>query len=261
MSDILCNINLPVHSADIAAGLFFLAGGLLLVRWFAKGGPASIAKKRIRYNRIPYYIPFLLVFVWIIAITGISQLLESFFPGENAEGSEITAYVAIVLVEVAMITFFLCLARKNFARGLRGFGLDIRTLPRDICSAVINYITVFPLVFLGLLAVVWIGRMVKGEDFQMQQNEGLGILLESSTSQQCFLVVAFIVIVPIFEEMLFRGLLQSVLRQFAGKAWIAIITASTVFAFLHPPMHWPILVHAIFNAANVAGTLLSSQNY
>lgn len=279
MSDILLNINLPVHPADIVSGLIFIAGGVLLVLWFATAGPASLAKNRIRHNRIPYYMPFLLVFVWIIGISLVSMQLKRFFPGENADGSEITTYVAIVLVEVAIIAFIFCLARKNFARGLRGFGLNIRTLLRDICSAAINYITVFPLVMIGLLAVVWVGQMVKGEDFLMQKNEGLEILLKSSPSQQCFLILAFVVIVPIFEEMLFRGLLQSVLRQFVSNAWIAIIAASVIFTLLHPPMHWPalfflsccmgyayeksgslirpILVHAIFNAVNIAGVLLS----
>ena len=282
MSDILLNINLPVHPVDIATCLFFIAGGLLLVRWFATAGLASLAKTRIRHNRIQYFIPFLLVFVWISAIFVVAQQLKRFFPGENADGIGFTDYIAIVLVEIVMIAFILCLARKNFARGLRGFGLDIRTLFKDFYSALINYIAVFPLVFVGLFTVVWIGEMVKGEDFQMQQNEGLGILLESSVSQQCFLVIAFVLIVPIFEEMLFRGLLQSVFRQYVANAWIAIIAASLIFSLLHPPMHWPalfflsccmgytyeksgslirpILVHAIFNAANVAAAIFSSSN-
>lgn len=279
MRDILININFTVNPAEILSALLFIAGGLLLVLWFANGGIASLEKSRIRYNRISYYIPFLLVFVWIIALSFVSVQLKRLFPSENEEASGFTNYIAILLVEIVMIAFILCLAHKNFARGLRGFGFDIRTVFKDICSAVINYITVFPLVLLGLFAVVWIGRIVKGEDFLMQQNEGLGMLLESSTLQKCFLVVAFVVIVPIFEEMLFRGFLQSVLRQYVRNAWIAIIAASILFSMFHPPMHWPaifflsccmgytyeksgslirpILVHAIFNAANVAGALMS----
>lgn len=280
MSDILLNAKLSIDPSQIATGSLFVAGLVLLAIWLEKGGAASLIKSRIRQNRISYYTPFLLVFVWIVAVALVSGLLKRFYGGENADDSEFTGYVAFVVVEIVMIILFIFLAGQDFARGLRGFGLDGRTVFRDIGAAVINYIAVFPLVFLGIFVVVWIGQMVKGEDFLMQQNEGIGMLTESSAFRQCFLVIAFVIIVPIFEEMLFRGLLQSVLRQYVTSAWIAIIGASVLFTMLHPWMHWPalfflsccmgytyeksgsliraILVHAIFNAANVAGALLSS---
>ena len=279
MKNLLLNIDLAVSPLAILSTLFFLAGCLLLALWFASGPIASLAKTRIRHNRIPYYTPFVLIFLWLIAVAFVSGQLKHFYGNENAEGPTFIDYIAITAVEIAMITVILCLARKKFARGLRGFGLDMTTAFKDLFSAIVNYITVFPLVFVGLLVIVWIGQMIKGEDFLMQQNQGLNILLESTMSQKYFLVISFIVIVPIFEEILFRGILQSVLRQYVAKAWVAIIAASIIFSLLHPPMHWPalfflsccmgyayeksgslirpIIIHAIFNAINIAGALLA----
>ena len=90
---------------------------------------------------------------------------------------------------------------------------------------------------------------------------------------------AFTVDVPIFEEMLFRGILQSMIRRYLGSPWAAILISSVIFALMHP--YWmhlpalfmlslgmgyayersgslvrPIFVHAIFNSASITAALL-----
>lgn len=256
----------------------FLTGSILLIIWLT-GAAGSLAESRARRNKLAYYMPFVLVFIWLAAIAVVSRLLRQFCGPEKASGSEFTDYVAVAGVEIAMILLFLCVARKYFARGLRGFGLDLRRIWPDFRAAVLNYVTVFPLVIVSVFLVMWAGELIGGDEFRMQQNAGLGTLAESGGVQLCLLIVAFVVIVPVFEEILFRGLLQSVLRQFSGSAWIAITGASVLFMLMHPWMHWPalfflsccmgytyeksgslvraIFVHAIFNAINVTGLLLS----
>ena len=223
--------------------------------------------------------PFLFVFIWLFALAAVSRLLRLLYESENAPGSDLTDYIAVAGVEMAMIAMFLCIARKYFARGLRGFGLDLRTIWTDLRTAVLNYITVFPLVILSVFLVMWAGTRIVGEDFQIQQNEGLSVLAQSSGPQICFLIISFVLIVPIFEEILYRGLFQSALRRLAPNPWIAIIAASVIFMLMHPWTHWPaifflsccmgytyersgslirpILVHMIFNGINVTGMLLS----
>ena len=89
-------------------------------------------------------------------------------------------------------------------------------------------------------------------------------------------------IVPIFEEMLFRGFLQSTLRSATGP-WTAIIVTSVFFALVHWPNYThmpalfllscgfgyayersgslfrPILMHALFNSISIAGTLFQAS--
>lgn len=274
---ILANTTIEVGPIEIFNGLILLAGSVLLIIWLARSA-GSLAKSRVRRNKLAYYMPFLLIFIWLAGMAGGSSLLRKFFGIEEGPESNFTDYVAVTGVEIAMILLFLCIARKYFARGLGGFGLDFRTVWKDFPAALLNYVTVFPLVILSIFLVTRAGELIGGDEFQMQQNAGLGVLAESGGAQMCLLIFSFVLVVPVFEELLFRGLLQSALRSFGGKAWVAIIIASVLFMLMHPWMHWPalfflsccmgytyeksgsllraIFVHAIFNAINITGSFL-----
>lgn len=95
---------------------------------------------------------------------------------------------------------------------------------------------------------------------------------------------AAVVLAPILEEIVYRGFLQSALLRMFGKPWAAIVVASAVFAAMHiipsgSAVPWyavpaiftlglamgtafertgrlgvAIVMHALFNAANVALT-------
>jgi hypothetical protein len=88
-----------------------------------------------------------------------------------------------------------------------------------------------------------------------------------------------VVIAPVFEEVLFRGFLQSALRSAGVNRWAVIAFVSVFFAFLHYPnyshmlalfflslglgyayehsgsLFRPILMHVFFNGFSVAVTL------
>ncbi|MEO0475654.1 MAG: CPBP family intramembrane glutamic endopeptidase [Planctomycetota bacterium] len=93
------------------------------------------------------------------------------------------------------------------------------------------------------------------------------------------LIISAVILAPLLEEILYRGIFQtSLLRVFRGRRWPALIIASAVFAVIHlsvTPWHGlimlfvvglvfgyvyertgslltPILAHAVFNAANIA---------
>jgi membrane protease YdiL (CAAX protease family) len=88
-------------------------------------------------------------------------------------------------------------------------------------------------------------------------------------------------IVPVFEELLFRGFFQTTLRSLSGSPWVGIVLTSVFFAILHPPTHIPalfmlsvglgyayersgsllrpILMHIFFNGLSIGMTLLAAQ--
>lgn len=97
-----------------------------------------------------------------------------------------------------------------------------------------------------------------------------------------------VILAPIFEELLFRGMLQTAILRAFGRPWLAILLTSALFAAMHAiggiNMPWyaiagifvlsiglgvafertkrigvPIIMHVLFNAANVAITLLVSR--
>ncbi len=117
----------------------------------------------------------------------------------------------------------------------------------------------------------------------MQRHEQLKVVTEHPHLVLRILVVAgAVVIVPLFEELLFRGLIQTMLRsflfEFGNRVWLAIAFSSGLFVMMHEDRsHWPalfvlglcmgyayeksgslwrpIFIHAIFNATAVIATL------
>ena len=170
-------------------------------------------------------------------------------------------------------------AKKFFVQGLEGLGINLKTIASDAAWALLNLISVLPLVMGMVLVVLYIGSYFGGEDFQMQQNVGLEVLLKyDNIWLRIFMIVFAAGITPVFEELLFRGLFQTMLRSFNVSVWRSIFLTSIVFAALHPPMHFPallilsvcmgysyeksgsllrpILIHLLFNATSITFALL-----
>ncbi|MHC5083295.1 MAG: lysostaphin resistance A-like protein, partial [Planctomycetota bacterium] len=60
----------------------------------------------------------------------------------------------------------------------------------------------------------------------------------SNVFLQALVVIFAVCIVPVFEEMLFRGFLQTSIRSLTGSSAIAILISSALFVILHQPHHW-----------------------
>jgi hypothetical protein len=92
------------------------------------------------------------------------------------------------------------------------------------------------------------------------------------------IVFTTIVVVPFAEELVFRGMLQTLLRSYIVRPWPAIIIASFIFIIFHiDTLHWPalfvlalclgyayeksgslfrsIFIHSMFNALSVVSAL------
>jgi uncharacterized protein len=172
------------------------------------------------------------------------------------------------------------LGSRFFARGLRGFGLRVRGLAGDLGWSLVYLVAIMPVVMGALHLVQWAGQRYL-QEFEMERNEVLVVLMQHEQVWVIALVVVMAaVVVPIFEELLFRGMLQTSLRNVLRGRWAAIVISSIVFALLHPLTHAPalllfslaigysyersgslmrpIFMHMIFNAVSVAGVLWSA---
>jgi membrane protease YdiL (CAAX protease family) len=256
-------------------------GVVFLVIWLVKySGPAALRDSPNRENKMPFYLPFGLIFIWIV-LAAIGAWGARIVTKEVPEWlSEFVVYMVITYIEIVMCLVILYLAHYTFARRLKGFGLNLRTVVRDFFAAAVNFIAVYPLVISGLMFVTLAGRFVMGEDFEMMENEGLTVMIDTpGLIVKVLLFISFGVVVPVFEEMLFRGMLQSMIRTHLRNPWAAILISSVVFALMHP--YWmhlpalfmlslgmgyayersgslvrPIFVHAIFNSASMTAALL-----
>jgi len=141
---------------------------------------------------------------------------------------------SMALMEVMMIAVILWLAGRTFAGGLRGFGLDTRRVGRDIMWATVAYLAFFPVAMLVAEGTMWIAKWLRPE---WQPVEHAVVLLLKAEDLpafwRCLLWLVAGVLAPVFEELLFRGLLQSWFRSASGTAWLAICTCGLLFGAIH----------------------------
>jgi len=136
------------------------------------------------------------------------------------------------------------------------------------------------IMMLSSSAMQQLGKLVDPA-FEIGANEGLDALKQNPHPAMKILMLTYLaVLVPVFEELLFRGLIQSMARSYLDSPWLAILITSSIFALMHPMLHWPaifmlslgigysyersgslfrpIFIHIFFNATNVCAFLLSN---
>jgi hypothetical protein len=96
------------------------------------------------------------------------------------------------------------------------------------------------------------------------------------------IILAAVVLAPFGEELLFRGVLQSMLRRYLHSPWVAISITSVLFAAIHYPfidslpalfalslvlgcsyertgrLYSPIMIHMLFNLVMVIDALTNT---
>jgi membrane protease YdiL (CAAX protease family) len=152
------------------------------------------------------------------------------------------------------------------------FGFTTQRLARTLVLAVLATAIVLPIT----MALGWVSRMVlEGMGRQVELQESVKSLQTTQTfAQQLYFGFVTIIVAPIMEEMLFRGVLYPSIKQ-AGYPKVALWSTSLLFAFSHGnamafvPLLFmaviliflyettenllaPILTHSLFNAANFA---------
>jgi membrane protease YdiL (CAAX protease family) len=265
---------------DPASIILCTTGMCLLIGWlFWFGGFGALRQGPVRRHRRRFlYWPPAILAIWILTMVGIQTVVSVFFDAFPAAQRTIISYFANIVLEIALIVLMLLIAESLFARGLRGLGLKRVPIPTDAAMATVNLLAVFPLVFGGLALTLAAGRLLSGPDFDLQVHQSLEILSDAGPGLKIMIFTFAVLIVPVFEELLFRGFLQTSLRSVSGRPWTAIVMTSLFFAILHPATHIaalfmlscglgyayersgsltrPILMHVLFNGLNVAVTLL-----
>jgi len=269
-----------------ADNLIYLLGLALLTRWLLKTslGRKALADSLPRRNNMPFYMPFIPLFIWFWLISIGNWLIDKINYQSSANNWQITFFYNLVLgiAEIVTIVVMIFLVKAAFTRRLKGFGLNAKTIPKDIPTAIVNLLSVWPIVVAIVILTLYIGRFIWGQDFQMQKHEQLNsITAYQQLPLRITVVITTVIIAPVFEEMLFRGLFQTMLRSFLYKPWLSILISSVLFASVHQMGHWPalfvlaiclgyayeksgslfrpIFIHALFNGINIAATLSAAN--
>ena len=270
-----------ITGLHVLVGIIGLSGLGILINWGVGASFSTVlADSPVRRNRLWPGLAFGVIIFWqLMVVLGIS-VVRAISAGARPWVADFANYVWMLIVEVVLIILALYIGRDYFARRVKGLGLNFRTIVGDLKAGSINFLAAYPLVMAGSWLMTFSGGLISGEDFQMDTSEGLLVLAEYPLPLLRVVVVLFIVVVtPFFEEVLFRGLLQSSIAGFVPRRWMAIVLASVLFTALHPWTHWlalfplscvmgysyeksgsllrPIFIHMLFNGFSVAASLVS----
>jgi membrane protease YdiL (CAAX protease family) len=141
----------------------------------------------------------------------------------------------------------LAVAAATFPTGLsRGMGLSLRHWPWDTARAVLAYLLILPVChgLLQLMAFLLPDALVRPHTLFVYMGQ-------VGPAWQVLAVFSAVLLAPVAEEVFFRGLLQSMVRQYTGRPWVAVVLTSLFFAAVHAPL-WHTLP-ALFALSIVLG--------
>ncbi len=258
--------------------LICLAGLILFARWLLKTslGRKALADSVPRRNNMPAYLPFVPLFICFGTVWLIASITHRVFGDLQGWQSNFLDNLILCISELMAIVVIIFLARIHFARRLKGFGLNVKTMVKDFFAAFVNLLTVWPLITAAILLTMFFGEHIWGREYQMQQHQQLKLITEHpQLPLRIMIFVVAVVIASLFEEMIFRGLFQTTIRSYlearpsnagfrlkpavggsmlhrkvscgdtrrgSGKAWLAILISSGLFTTIHANTgHWPAL--------------------
>ena len=175
-------------------------------------------------------------------------------------------YQGVTLVAVGV---FLRMHRTTWSEA---FGFTTQRLVRTLVLAVLATAIVLP-IMLGLGRVSQLVLEGMGHSAEVQQSVK-SFQSTETLGQQIFFVIVTVLVAPVLEEVLFRGILYPSIKQ-AGFPKIALWSTSIIFALSHANamafvsllfmavilvflyettenLLAPFVTHALFNATNVA---------
>jgi membrane protease YdiL (CAAX protease family) len=267
-----------------ATDFIWLAGLALLACWLLD---TSLGRKALidsppRRNSMPPYLPLVPLLLWFGGIAMTVVLVQKLTPGLQGWQKIFRDHLIMSIGAIVTMATMMFLAHVHFARRLKGFGLNIKTVAKDFFMAIAYLLAVWPLILAVVTVTMYVAKLIWGADYQMQQHEQLETITEyTQLPLRIMIVFVAVVIAPLLEEMLFRGFVQTTIRSFFNlkdSAWPAIAASSIFFAIMHAdPGHWPalfvlgvclgysyeksgslfrpIFIHLFFNASSIATAL------
>jgi len=246
--------------------LIFFAGLVIFACWVRKTslGKKALADSVPRRNNMPAYLPFVPLFIWMLANSITASIAKTLFSDLQGRQNDFLDNLILGISELTAIAVIIFLARIHFTRRLKGFGLNIKTVVKDFFAAFVNLLTIWPVIISAMGLTIYFGELVWGREYQMQQHQQLKLITEHpQLLPRILIVVLAVIIAPLLEEMLFRGLFQTTIRSYietfrsllipqnkpdekrtddSNGAWPAIVISSGLFTMTHANAgHWPAL--------------------
>jgi len=224
---------------EYANWLIVLVGAAFSLTWVVwwlrcRRDPLRMAPDRPSHLR-PDCIPGCML-AYLIALIAGQALLDRFVKPALAAGAAdlLDRVVPPVLGGVFGAAACIWYGIQGFQRGARGFGLTSGALGRDVLAGVVGWFVAMA-VCIGLLyasehLLQWLRPAWKPPGhpaMEALQAAGMPFWV------RVFAVVGPIVVAPVAEELFFRGIVQSFLRQYLGGRWRPILIGAAFFGAAH----------------------------
>ena len=286
--NILQNIEEMTNISNAIELLIAAIGIMLFISWLRRTrfGSKALLDSRPRRNWMPLILPLFVIFAIFLFIGITTQLAEKILTDNENSNANLISNILSIITGIISIIAILLFVRIFFARGVKGIGLNIKTIVRDLGFAFVYLISIWPIMTIIILAVMSINQIFISPEYEMPVHQELqNITVNHDIWIRISIAFMTIVITPFLEELLFRGLFQSAIRTSLNvkhAAWIAIFITSIFFAINHANFsHWPILfvlaacmgysyeksgslfqpifIHMIFNASSIIATWFSNS--
>jgi len=198
-------------------------------------------------------------------------------------GSSQIVIIAGIARSLAAIIGGLIMATYSFDGGaVGGMGFTPRRWINDSIRSAIGLMAILP-ICMGLLIATTLLIQQWWPDL-LVIHQFLKILTDPKTHVfwRAMVILTAVVLAPLAEEVIFRGLLQSMFRRYLRRPWGAIVVTSILFSAMHftdikslpalfalslalgynyertGRLYSPIMIHMLFNLVNIAEMLTNT---
>ena len=118
---------------------------------------------------------------------------------------------------------------------LRRVGLLPRDLVGEVKAGLVGWLMAVPMVFSAIGVAVELAAALGQPGLQVGHEMLIDIKCADSQWTRASLIVSAVILAPIFEETIFRGLLQTVMVAIAGtrRRWWIVLSCAALFALAH----------------------------
>lgn len=269
---------------------------VLIVRGCLRPGALSAGpSRRVGLMPMDLLIAFALMVIGPLVLLMLMPELKS----QGVEGQAVGAVDSLAYAKRALLSqasgqltpVLYLLWRSSFVKdGPRKIGLLPRKPLRDVRWGLLGWLAAVPMVLATIQVTSIIGELCGAHTPELA-HDTLKVLVHSkSTVGTVLIVVSAVLVAPVLEEGLFRGVVQSVMVESLGEGrrWSVVLIVSLMFAMMHADFQtmanwqalpglfvlgmtlgwlyersgslWPgIVVHMGFNALNVAMALVMTK--
>ena len=138
----------------------------------------ALTDSRPRRNSIPPYLPLVPLMLWFGGVAMVVVLVQKLTPGLQGWQKIFRDHIVMSIGAIVTIAAMMFLAHIHFARRLKGFGLNIRTIVKDFFMGFVNLLAAWPIMMAAITMTMFVAKLIWGTDYEMQQHQQLELITD-----------------------------------------------------------------------------------